>query len=389
MGFPAVAVQPQGPLVGPGSTLPRPRGLIGLGSQTPGSNPLNLTPRPPMGPNVVSTTVADPPVDPTAGGGSTGLPTLDALMQREKELALQKGFTPSSFQSPWQGAAYAADKLFQGFAQGRNQRDTLAQEASRAEILKGLDPSGIATPEQIAAMSQVDMTTAGQLYDAAMTARAAETKAGTDATKDAMPKETEIAALADDYANVPDVKKLQNAQSMWRSMQDAATRDTSQADLNMIIAMAKLFDPDSVVRTEEGKMVELTGTAPDSVKAAFMYMIGKPGSRLSRKTRQGMMQEAFSRMTGYHKGVQEAAKWYTDKANRRGWNPADIVRPFEAPQPFDLELVVGSDTEDPAVTADPDKPDPTKPPTLVKTEKQPDGTLVHTWSDGTTSTERP
>lgn len=185
-------------------------------------------------------------------------------------------------------------------------------------------------------------------------------------------KESDVASLADDFTNVPDVKNYQNAQSMWLSMQDAATRDTAQADLNMVIATAKLFDPTSVVRSEEGRAVELTGDLPSSVSGAFAYLTGKPGARLSKKIRQGMLQEGYSRMNGYYRGVQQASDWFRDKAARRGYNPDDIIRPFEPPKAFDLEAVVGSDVvgnetpeeqpapEQPAEVA-PGQPDPSKP----------------------------
>ena len=34
-------------------------------------------------------------------------------------------------------------------------------------------------------------------------------------------KETDVGAMADDFANVPDVKNYQNAQSMWVTWQEA------------------------------------------------------------------------------------------------------------------------------------------------------------------------
>jgi len=315
---------------------------------------------PQVGPRVVSTTTPTQP-------GMPGM-TLDALMQRQKELAGQRN-PIGDMTSPMQGIAYALKEGLQGFQQGsvareeRQGRDLLAQTMAQVDPVKG------PTPEQAQVIWQLDpdLGTAiygkqatpvehwtqiptpkgesGQWFQNSVTGEQKKVGGGEGA---AGPKETEINALADDFNNVPDVKNFQNAQSMWRSMQDAAATDTAQADLNLIIATAKLFDPTSVVRTEEGEMVRDTGGLPSGLYGQFLKLTGKQGARLDRETRKGLMHEGFSRMNSYYKGVQEASDYFTKKAARRGYNPLDIVRPFEAPVAFDPEKVVGS----PAVADD-------------------------------------
>ena len=291
---------------------------------------------------------AKPP--PTVGSTGEAL-TLDALMARQKEIANRQGDVMGMpVTNIPQGLGQMAWSLVNAL-QGRAAEKELAtgqQEIS--EAFGQMDPNtGMLSNEALQTIMRRDPDLGALMYREAMNAR--QHAATLEAAKakeaaEAGPKATDVGALADDFTNTPDVKNFQNGQSMWLSMQDAAATDTAQADLNMIIAAAKLFDPTSVVRTEEGKAVELTGDAPSSIKGYFQYLIGTPGARLSKTTRQGLMNEAYSRINSYYKGVQQASTYYGEKARRWGYNPADVVRPFDAPQPFDPEKVVGSGGEE-------------------------------------------
>lgn len=147
-------------------------------------------------------------------------------------------------------------------------------------------------------------------------------------------KITDISSAQGRFSNDENVVALKNAAPMWNSMQDAMTRDTPQADLNMVIAMAKMFDPTSVVRTEEGEMVRQTGNLPQNIFSQWSYLTGQPGARLGKDVREGMMQEAYSRMRGYYDAYKGTAKFYTDFASRNGMRPEDIVEPLPEPVPW-------------------------------------------------------
>jgi hypothetical protein len=284
-------------------------------------------------------------------------------MQRQQELAGRKGGMPV-IQSWTQGAAHMLDKLFEGIEKGRTNRRIEEGNQVQADVLSQADPvTGLVSPDKLDALASWNPELFAQMlgdwrqnqqFNATLEAQKAKTAA------DAGPKATDVAAMYDDFSAVPDVKNFQNAQSMWASMQEAAGRDTAQADLNMVIAMAKLFDPTSVVRTEEGEMVRETGSLPSEIFSRWKFLTGAPGARLSKTVRQGMMQEGYSRMSGYYSGVEEASKYFTEKARRWGYRPEDVVRPFTAPQPFDLEKVVGSDSAAP-VPGDPEVVDTTDP----------------------------
>lgn len=132
-----------------------------------------LKPRPGdpvVGPNIVSD---QPEIDPTTTGSTAPPMSLDALMQRQKELAGQQ-VPMTDMTSPWQGISYALQKGLQGFQTGRNERNLETGRAELADLIAGLPESGLATPEQISEIMQRDQKLGLAIYDQAMKARGAE-----------------------------------------------------------------------------------------------------------------------------------------------------------------------------------------------------------------------
>jgi hypothetical protein len=278
--YPTISVMPQGPLAGSGSGLPRPPGVIGAGAQftgyprapwTPGGSSLALgVPTP--GPNIVPTTGPETTGSITGGADGTGLLTLDALMQRQKELQGKQPEMPT-MQSPWQGAAYALDKALQGFQEGGNQRDILAQEASRADILGTLDPkTGIATPDQIAAMSRVDPELAEKLYAAAMVER----------------------GRADKQEHWSPVPTPEGENGQW--FRNDVTGETKKVG---------------------GGSPGEGGWKPSDL-----------GTLRDDDVRRAIMQQGSSRMKAYYDQVAQKRQWISDIATRHGQDPNDVVPPL-------------------------------------------------------------
>jgi hypothetical protein len=237
-----------------------------------------------------------------------------------------------------------------------------------------MDPTtGMYSQDAISKIATLDPATAKDMMDQnakALQALAVYKQSRLDKEEDRKadraPKLTDIASIRGDVTGDASYKNMAQAAPMWSSMQDAYTRDTPQADLNMVIALAKMFDPTSVVRSEEGKAVELTGNAPASLKAQFLYLVGGEGSRLDPAVRKGMMQEAASRMRGYTEAYAKTSDFYTKMAQRYGIDPADIVPSFG-----DLKL----DAYDPAKKDEPTITLPTKPDGSIDYEKLTDDQL--------------
>jgi hypothetical protein len=105
---------------------------------------------------LIPTSLTQRPIDPN--NPTQGM-TIDAL--RARQLALQKATpeAPAKIASPWQGAAYMASV----FANSQQQKQAAAEEAAGrqklAQTMAGINYDTGATPEQIAAMAQLDPDT--------------------------------------------------------------------------------------------------------------------------------------------------------------------------------------------------------------------------------------
>ncbi len=320
-------------------------------------------------PTAITKKTVDPTVDPTGGQ------TLLALQLRQKQLAEAAPTIPSQIPSPWQGASLMANSLVNSLQQNAAAEQEAAGRKELTQTMMGaMDPTtGMYSQDAIAKVSALDPEYGRSLTE--QNARALQELAkykqsridkAEDLKAERAPKLTDIASIRGDVTGDASYKNMAQAAPMWSSMQDAYTRDTPQADLNMVIALAKMFDPTSVVRSEEGKAVELTGNAPASLKAQFLYLVGGKGSRLDPEVRKGMMQEAASRMRGYVEAYGKTSNFYTEMAKRYGINPADIVPTFG-----DLKL----DAYDPAKKDDPTITLPTKPDGSIDYEKLTDDQL--------------
>lgn len=130
------------------------------------------------------------------------------------------------------------------------------------------------------------------------TTQAAATKAQTDLT---VSLRKEINAL-DESKNIRAMLPAQ------RSAQDAMQRNTAVADMNMIYAMAKIFDPTSVVREGEYASVNSSQSYTDRMKGLVSFLQG--GGRITPEHRQRLMDEINSRTIEAQKAYQTALQPY-------------------------------------------------------------------------------
>jgi hypothetical protein len=121
----------------------------------------------PTGPKIVSTTTGPQRIP---GGGMT----LDALMARQKALASQQ-VPMTDMQSPMQGVAYAANRLLQGFQQGRAERDLSQGRDALAKAMATFNPdTGEFAPEALQTLAALEPDKAFQyLHDMAESRRQA------------------------------------------------------------------------------------------------------------------------------------------------------------------------------------------------------------------------
>ena len=135
--------------------------------------------------------------------------------------------------------------------------------------------------------------------------------------------------LRDDFNALPTVKAYRETVPIYQSMQDAQNRDSKAADLNLVYGLAKIMDPNSVVREGEMVMVNNTAALPDWLVGSINGLNG--GQRLMPETRKAVMAEASSRVSSYKDAHDFYAEQFGQMADRAGINRKDLL--ITTPEP--------------------------------------------------------
>lgn len=298
--------------------------------------------------------------------------TLDALMARQKEIALERGrIEPGNIVSPMQGFAYLGNVLANRINQGRADRQLAQAQQQVSDIITNIDPVRGANQAQIGMLAGYDRDLAMQLmrersdrmllaeqrkYDEAKEGRIdqrelqqdydkMDRQAAIDAAKKATPSISDESALRQDVISDQAYKNMNSAMPIYTSMLDTAGRDDPVSDLNLVYGLAKIFDPGSVVK--EGEMIMVQNA--QGLPSYLLGMIDKANSKagLGVEVRGRIMKEAYSRMKSYADEYKRVGDFYTGVAGRRNIDPANIVRDFGTldefvpPPPADGNFEVG------------------------------------------------
>jgi hypothetical protein len=289
--------------------------------------------------------------------------TLAALMERQQQIAqqqaaLQQGGGGGTIVG---GLGMLANTFVNALADRRARK---AEEEGNAEVAaayKTIDPTtGMPSPEAMDAIMRRAPDVGMDLYKTAMTLRASQAKTENwvtiptpqgesgqwyqntttgeqkkvgGSTEGGGWKPSDIGSLRDDYTKA--AATYTTADPSWTSMKQAAATaldpatdvgGKGAADYNMIVAFAKLLDPNSVVREGEVKSASMTGGMIDQLQGWLNTVKGQ-GS-LSDDVRRGIMNEANSRMSAYYGEAKTKRDWITGIATRHQINPDDVVSPL-------------------------------------------------------------
>ena len=148
----------------------------------------------------------------------------------------------------------------------------------------------------------------------------------TNATNKALAasaKQTDsVDSMRKEFAALPEVKAIKEIIPAQQSATDAIKRDTAQADINLIYATAKIFDPTSVVREGEYATVNNSQPPAERFQGLISHLTG--GGKLTPATRRALLAEVNSRANAA-KGSYDAARTaYGEVAQRRGYNERDV-----------------------------------------------------------------
>lgn len=131
-----------------------------------------------------------------------------------------------------------------------------------------------------------------------------------------------------EFADLPEVKKYKMAIPAYAAIKDAASRDTAQSDINLIYGLAKVYDPDSVVREGEFSTIAKSQSIPDWLKGQAQYIAG--GGRLTARTKSQILTEASGRIAALEKEYSAAKGVYEGVTKRRGGDVENVFTPVGA-----------------------------------------------------------
>jgi hypothetical protein len=122
--------------------------------------------------------------------------------------------------------------------------------------------------------------------------------------------------LRKEFDQLPEVKNYKQALPAYTSIVDASKRNTPQADINLVYGIAKLYDPNSVVREGEYNTVANSPNVPERIKGIIQYVSG--GGRLTEAVKKQIIAEAQGRINSYEQEYTAARQNYSDIATRSG-----------------------------------------------------------------------
>lgn len=137
----------------------------------------------------------------------------------------------------------------------------------------------------------------------------------------------DVSEMRKEISALPEVKRFSEAVPIFRSMVATHNRTPGfegASDLDFVYGVAKIFDPDSVVREGEMKLVGKANTLPDDVKA-FIERVSMGGGALSPEARARILNVAQTRMNELKTGYDARVNPYSDIATRFNIRPADVV----------------------------------------------------------------
>lgn len=153
--------------------------------------------------------------------------------------------------------------------------------------------------------------------------------------------------LRNEISQLPSYKNIAQAAPIYKSMHDAAGRNTKAADLNMVYGLGKIMDPGSVVREGEIQMANNAQGWQEKLNGLIAQINGQGG--LTPEGRQALMAEAYSRMQSYKMMYDQDAERYRGIATRNRANPEDVVHNFGEFQPWTVPKIAPAGAANPQI----------------------------------------
>lgn len=133
--------------------------------------------------------------------------------------------------------------------------------------------------------------------------------------------------LRKEFMGLTNVKKYDDAIGSFNSMLKSAASDTPASDLDMIYGLAKIMDPESVVREGEFATVRSSQAIPDQIRGYWQFLVEGKG-KLDPNARAKIVEVARGRLGAYREQAQTDETRFRDLSTRYGIDPSFVVKPF-------------------------------------------------------------
>jgi hypothetical protein len=160
----------------------------------------------------------------------------------------------------------------------------------------------------------------------------------------------QAAELRKEYQNTQAVSDWIVTAPLFNSAIKSAQEPTNQGDINIMYAFAKLMDPGSVVRDQEGKLVMNSGTIPESIVGTFNRLV-TGGGTMDPQVRLNLIDTLKNRMDEIRASKDVTDKFYREQvAPAAGLNPNEVLIPLVEPLVYDRNTILRGGP-DPAAAA--------------------------------------
>lgn len=146
------------------------------------------------------------------------------------------------------------------------------------------------------------------------------------------PKFSDVASIRKEVSDLPETKRYGAALPIFRSMVTSHTRAAKNpgkdaVDIDFVYGLAKIFDPESVVREGEMLLVKKLQSLPEALQGWIQQV--NSGNGLTASARARILETARVRMGELKGSLDERLTPYGGIAERNRINPDDIMPKFQ------------------------------------------------------------
>lgn len=140
-------------------------------------------------------------------------------------------------------------------------------------------------------------------------------------------------AVRKELSSQPGTSRYRTAQPIVASMVEAVDDPSAMSDLDFVYGMAKIFDPESVVRESEMGLVIEGQSVPAQIVGLFSK-VASGEAVLQPEARRQLIEASLRRVGEYKKQAEQESVFYSDLAKRNQIDPTNIVQPLADMPPW-------------------------------------------------------